>query len=491
MAFTDDLLAQSPPPAHQLAYLARISNACYADQVAAWVGPDASNVRKLTSPPTVRSYAYEHSGEPHVVIEGTTSGFQLVAQGQSFLNPSPWSPAGEVNGYAKATADLLFPSIPANAALLYGHSLGGALAVILGKRLKDAGRPVKAVVTFGCPREFTPPAIAGSWPTIIHVATVSDPVPLMPNDGFGGRSWRLPGRFYTATAGGVLSEFTQSGSSALAIGALFAAYGTSGHDLGLYADLLTVPQIVPIFGGGDMGSFISFKVKAKFGAQDVTTPLHYACNVDEPSLAQVADAIRRQYRANVLNVCNEKVEVLRYDCRRIEGIAATFDDDGKAHPVWRYADSIVLPAEAGDVDKGKVDTSSALPSFVTFSIQKTGSQWRDPEGDAVIPLTKAPIGKLGITGVSCGNIDDGAANQITAATVANINNKMLALRVIIEGPIRLNMVMVRNLVGGNIIVRDPGPPAVYMFQYSPLNSLTCSVNPGRRITRQQYQSQLL
>jgi hypothetical protein len=78
---------------------------------------------------------------------------------------------------------LLRPGLPTR---LTGHSLGGALAVLLAMRLRVDGVPLDRVVTFGQPKVTTEAGVAlfRDLP-LLRIVNHDDPVPLLP--------WETPG----------------------------------------------------------------------------------------------------------------------------------------------------------------------------------------------------------------------------------------------------------------------------------------------------------
>lgn len=61
-----------------------------------------------------------------------------------------------------------------------GHSLGGAMATLVGEKLKRLGYNVRAVYTFGCPRVADEVCLTG-WRTPTHnVVVTEDPIPWLP-----------------------------------------------------------------------------------------------------------------------------------------------------------------------------------------------------------------------------------------------------------------------------------------------------------------------
>lgn len=66
---------------------------------------------------------------------------------------------------------------------LYGHSLGGAVATIVGMRLEARGFRVKEVVTFGAPKVMDKAgssAHAAFASRVVRIVTLDDPVPNLP-----------------------------------------------------------------------------------------------------------------------------------------------------------------------------------------------------------------------------------------------------------------------------------------------------------------------
>lgn len=63
---------------------------------------------------------------------------------------------------------------------LTGHSLGGALAILLAEKLRVAGKQVKAVCTFGCPRVGDVNFARAAQVPIHNVRTLADVIPHSP-----------------------------------------------------------------------------------------------------------------------------------------------------------------------------------------------------------------------------------------------------------------------------------------------------------------------
>lgn len=114
--------------------------------------------------------------------EKTVVVFRGTANGDNSLRDLLAVPALTVNGYiahcgfVKAFAKLwpvVREYIPRNNIVATGHSLGGALALIMGETI---GCPI---VTFGCPRVYWK---YGNGPVLNHTRIIcdDDPVPMIP-----------------------------------------------------------------------------------------------------------------------------------------------------------------------------------------------------------------------------------------------------------------------------------------------------------------------
>jgi hypothetical protein len=87
--------------------------------------------------------------------------------------------------------------------LLAGHSLGGAVAVVLAQKLAAAGRPPAAVYTYGMPRPGSP-AFGGAYDQVLGARTFrllhgQDSVPTVPPAELG---WAHVGRLLMAPSSG-------------------------------------------------------------------------------------------------------------------------------------------------------------------------------------------------------------------------------------------------------------------------------------------------
>ena len=138
-------------------------------------------------------YLVDTSGPVQVVaVRGTANrGDALIDLGTRRI-PDPHLEVGVHEGFSRV-AQAIYAQIkerhllnPAKPVVVTGHSLGGAVALLLGMYL-DAKRPdrftVKAIYTFGQPKVFANDGVTSSPTmnrTILRVVNCGDPVPIVP-----------------------------------------------------------------------------------------------------------------------------------------------------------------------------------------------------------------------------------------------------------------------------------------------------------------------
>jgi hypothetical protein len=187
--------AAPPPPnlAQVLAY-ARRASAVYGDEAAirAVVGPSVALAVADLPGVDVRAFVEvdEAGGLQWVAVRGTAN-LRNVAEDADYskvLAPDLGIPihAGFVED-ARAVWSFARPRLrPGLETRLTGHSLGGALAVLLAMRLRVEGRPLGPVITFGQPKVTTEAGVTRFRDLpLLRVVNHDDPVPLLP--------WETPG----------------------------------------------------------------------------------------------------------------------------------------------------------------------------------------------------------------------------------------------------------------------------------------------------------
>jgi signal peptidase II len=176
-----------------LAY-ARRASAAYADEAAirAAVGPGPTLTVASLSGVDVRVFVEidEAKGVQWVAVRGTAN-LQNAAEDADYTKV----PARDLGipvhaGFiddARAVWSFVRPQLrPGLETRVTGHSLGGALAVLLAMRLRVDGLPVGHVITFGQPKVTTEEGVARFRDLpLLRVVNHDDPVPLLP--------WETPG----------------------------------------------------------------------------------------------------------------------------------------------------------------------------------------------------------------------------------------------------------------------------------------------------------
>lgn len=145
-------------------YYARLCALAYRTTDHAFVGAHEADEFRATLTPS--------AGGPIIAFRGSSEerewimdvlGLPLLAKGMAklrHLSNSKFAPLGVVHTGFMIGAEALYPSIKlaldgGPAPVLVGHSLGGALACLVGAMLALDGRPPLEIVTFGAPRVGT------------------------------------------------------------------------------------------------------------------------------------------------------------------------------------------------------------------------------------------------------------------------------------------------------------------------------------------------
>lgn len=205
-----------PPNREALTFLAACSASIYTQTTDSLTRPvgGTSFVWAIRSPvgsksPSPQVGHFTLAGNRVVIIEGTTGGAsQLAVQMIGAWRAAQLSDGSIVNSYDSDNAVLAYNALPSDLpVILTGHSLGGAIAIVLGAIWqKNLPGKLVGVATFGAPNNCnaTYAANFGGIP-ITNIENDTDLVPYVPPNGFGGVDWQKPGRRYLLASNGVLT----------------------------------------------------------------------------------------------------------------------------------------------------------------------------------------------------------------------------------------------------------------------------------------------
>jgi hypothetical protein len=173
---------------------ARRADAAYQDEAAirAVVGPEPALTVADLRGVDVRAFVEvdEARRRQWVVVRGTANLRNAVEDAEYAKVKAPDIEIPVHEGFvrdARAVWSFARPLLrPGVETRLTGHSLGGALAVLLAMRLHVDGLPVGRVVTFGQPKVTTEAGVARfRGLPLLRIVNHDDPVPLLP--------WETPG----------------------------------------------------------------------------------------------------------------------------------------------------------------------------------------------------------------------------------------------------------------------------------------------------------
>ncbi len=146
-----------------------------------------TNVLRYRDPnPLIPSMVAGFDGQGwQVAIEGTTDARQWMNYVLRFGTANATGISGTVFKVFNDWSNVLLPQLSAvigntEDVALAGHSLGGALAVLLGEKLFAAGKRVKKTITFACPRIGDVAIVNATEVPTHNVRTLLDVVPHAP-----------------------------------------------------------------------------------------------------------------------------------------------------------------------------------------------------------------------------------------------------------------------------------------------------------------------
>jgi hypothetical protein len=173
---------------------ARRAAAAYGDEAAIRAGVGAGSTLAVSDLPGVEVRAFvevdEARGRQWVAVRGTAN-LRNVEEDAEYAKVAARELGVPVHrGFAADARAVWFfarPLLrPGLETRLTGHSLGGALALLLAMRLRVDGVPVAGVVTFGQPKVTTEAGVERFRDLpLLRVVNHDDPVPLLP--------WETPG----------------------------------------------------------------------------------------------------------------------------------------------------------------------------------------------------------------------------------------------------------------------------------------------------------
>lgn len=203
----------------------------------------------------------------------------------------------------------------------------------------------------------------------------------------------------------------------------------------------------------DVGKHLRVKVRGVSSGQSVINVLHYlnTSSADPTSIDAIADAFRAQWRSWVLPRVVNRYSVLYYDFGVIDGLVWDTSDGGvpgdtDGNTLWRYTENVSLAGTGSDV--GSV-AGAGMPTFNAVGYRKVCAGWEEPDNLTPIPLTKSPRGSLRLSGVP----EDATTfdNILDTGPLADFTATGNALRTIVSGSVRLDMILVTNRIDGNLM----------------------------------------
>lgn len=485
MAWTDSIFADNPDPV-KLELLARLTGATYAGSVKFHAGQYASGAQQISFEPHRPAWVVK-SGEVHIlVVAGTTHVSQFKSQLFGWLSPSDFLGVGSVNSLYLADAQAMLPLIPNDVTLIAGHSYGGALAMILGRLMKEAGRPIAGTVSFGAPRPFSQAAVdAGGWQPHLNITNVFDPVPAIAWDGATLFNWRTPGRHLSLASTGQLLPYDESPGLLATVNFLLASYGDTGHAIGTYASYLAKGAgIVPAVSGGEgmAQAIVVVEVSGSLDEQICDNVLHYRAAFDASlDVEALLTRFRYLWRTFVLPWLSVDYSVIDYDATVIDTTVPINLVEDPVRLTYRYGDAHSFAGTT--LDKG-AQPSANLPSFAAAGAAKNCGQWNQPlvsvnnfNGALPVAGTKAPRGSIRFGGIH-ESFTENKGNDLTDTLRSGLQiacNQLLEFTYSGSDYASMCVVRVRNDNGEPAVISGEGPESVFGIQYAIVNSVV--VNP--------------
>lgn len=496
-----DSIFTTPPDRQKLHWLIHAITHAYLGDLQLHLPPGASQLVAQTGGDLPISYTYVQDGQKIGIVCGTTHPGEYLSQSAGYVAHSPYVHGGRVNTLYSLRTEAIYDMWPNDVSLIAGHSSGGAIAVLLGRKLADAGLPLTHVVTFGSSRPLSLGAVtSGPWPSMRHLAHPLDPVPLVAPDGTGQVFWRTPGELWLVNDIG-MSLVTQQPSTAVQILNLLAQNGDAYHSTLSYDYLLsngsdvTLPvggALIEPFGGGPMNIW-NVVVRGEMLGQSVVnvlsyiaeSPLHSPLTFDANT---VLDAFRERWRTYILLGCSQTYSVVSYLVRKAGG--AQFVDPSATPIVSNivYTESAVANGTSNDVGG---QAGPVFPSFVAVGAQKACGPWlrNDTGGTDEIPLSTSPKGGIRIAGTLEADTNT-LEHKLNAAALSVWTTRISALTPIpVGGNPGLTMAVTTTRVNGATLF-DPGVPPTAFFAAARVNSLAVNPYMTSQVSRKQRLSRL-
>jgi hypothetical protein len=399
----------------KLLFLSRAIEAAYtggAPAVQSWVNSPTVEISPHLGP---KSVSWVQDGERIVLVLGTLSAGEYVSQTNGWVFPRPIG-QGVVNSYHASRADMIYPNVPSDTKLIVGHSMGGAIAGLLGRLGAASGL---RVIGIGTPRYADAYAVLEpGWAQSAYFADPRDLVSETPALGFGFplRDWRVPLLEYAVTPDGIVYD-VPSPSYESSLAAIASTYGASYHEIGQYVRAFSDPPNFTAM-GVPMANSRRVTIRGVFHEQSVINEFWYLPSAgDEDTPAQnLAEAFQQKWSTLICPKVSDAYSVLSYDVRRLYGAVSVNPAAPAEGSTWRWSEQYILNGTSADV--GMIPAGTAFPSFVAVGFRKTCGPFKASTGGAVAGL-KSPRGGGRISGPA--EIITGASggNRIVAASLSS------------------------------------------------------------------------
>lgn len=396
MAWSDSLFASHDM--EKLNFLAKCCSASYQGGRQAIQDFVGTQVIRLQTDGAPFGYTFWKDGSQLLLIDGTTSSDQYALQALGWTHPVAFGTSGLANAFHLNAAAKIWQVGPVSPELVFGHSMGGAIAAMLARVYAVAGRSTRAV-TFGAPRPVNQAAATGlQWPAERHYRLPLDPVPFLPTDGPLAIQWRLPGQCFSLANPGV-EAITDQSASPFELAVILGQYGAFYHFVSSYSEA-TATGVPPKFQPPKVpeGNMLyRVTIIGSMHGQAANNSIDYRLPDNTP-LADILAEFRTQWCQQVVAKVSSQYRALDYRVQRLGDAKLFTKPDDTQWSKLVFVESRTLAGnEAADIG-GK--NEQAFPSHDALGIIKQAFKWKDAAGADITANVPPPKGgALGIAGI--------------------------------------------------------------------------------------------